>query len=32
VSLVQDSSHETATAFMQMTDVLDCLIPRGDQV
>jgi glutamate-5-semialdehyde dehydrogenase len=26
---VQDSSHETATAFMQMTDVLDCLIPRG---
>ena len=29
VSLVQDSSHETAAAFMQMTDVLDCLIPRG---
>jgi glutamate-5-semialdehyde dehydrogenase len=29
VSLVQDSSHETATAFMQMTEVLDCLIPRG---
>jgi glutamate-5-semialdehyde dehydrogenase len=29
VALVQDSSHETATAFMQMTDVLDCLIPRG---
>ncbi len=29
MSLVQDSSHETATAFMQMTDVLDCLIPRG---
>ena len=29
VSLVQDSSHETATAFMQMSDVLDCLIPRG---
>jgi glutamate-5-semialdehyde dehydrogenase len=29
VSLVQDSSHETVTAFMQMTDVLDCLIPRG---
>jgi glutamate-5-semialdehyde dehydrogenase len=29
VSLVQDSSHETAVAFMQMTDVLDCLIPRG---
>jgi len=29
VALVQDSSHQTATAFMQMTDVLDCLIPRG---
>jgi len=29
VALVQDSSHETATAFMQMTSVLDCLIPRG---
>jgi len=29
VALVQDTSHETATAFMQMTDVLDCLIPRG---
>ena len=29
VALVQDSSHETAAAFMQMTDVLDCLIPRG---
>jgi glutamate-5-semialdehyde dehydrogenase len=29
VSLVQDTSHDTATAFMQMTDVLDCLIPRG---
>ena len=29
VSLVQDSSHKTATAFMQLTDVLDCLIPRG---
>jgi glutamate-5-semialdehyde dehydrogenase len=29
VSLVEDTSHETATAFMQMTDVLDCLIPRG---
>jgi glutamate-5-semialdehyde dehydrogenase len=29
VSLVHDTSHETATAFMQMTDVLDCLIPRG---
>jgi len=29
VSLVDDPSHETATAFMQLTDVLDCLIPRG---
>jgi len=29
VSLVEDTSHETATAFMQMTTVLDCLIPRG---
>jgi glutamate-5-semialdehyde dehydrogenase len=29
VSLVADTSHETATAFMQMTNVLDCLIPRG---
>src|ERR1039458_498395 len=29
VALVQDSSHQTATAFMQMTNVLDCLIPRG---
>jgi glutamate-5-semialdehyde dehydrogenase len=29
VALVADPSYETATAFMQMTDVLDCLIPRG---
>ena len=29
VSLVEDTSHETATAFMQLSDVLDCLIPRG---
>lgn len=29
VSLVYDTSHETAVAFMQMTSVLDCLIPRG---
>jgi glutamate-5-semialdehyde dehydrogenase len=29
VSLVEDPSHETAKAFMQLTDVLDCLIPRG---
>ncbi len=29
VALVQDPSHETAAAFMQLTGVLDCLIPRG---
>jgi gamma-glutamyl phosphate reductase len=29
VALVQDSSHESAVAFMQLSDVLDCLIPRG---
>lgn len=29
VSLVEDTSHATATAFMQLTSVLDCLIPRG---
>lgn len=29
VSLVDDPTHETAVAFMQMTAVLDCLIPRG---
>jgi glutamate-5-semialdehyde dehydrogenase len=29
VSLVEDPSHATAVEFMQMTDVLDCLIPRG---
>jgi glutamate-5-semialdehyde dehydrogenase len=29
VALVQDPSHETAVDFMQMTSVLDCLIPRG---
>ncbi len=29
VSLVEDTSRETAVAFMQLTDVLDCLIPRG---
>ncbi|MHB8380428.1 MAG: glutamate-5-semialdehyde dehydrogenase [Acidimicrobiales bacterium] len=29
VSLVADPSHETVTAFMQLTGVLDCLIPRG---
>ncbi len=29
VALVEDPSHEAAVAFMQMNDVLDCLIPRG---
>jgi glutamate-5-semialdehyde dehydrogenase len=29
VSLVRDTSHESVIAFMQMSDVLDCLIPRG---
>ena len=29
VALVADPSHEAAVAFMQMTSVLDCLIPRG---
>ncbi len=29
VSLVEDVSHEAAVAFMQLDDVLDCLIPRG---
>jgi glutamate-5-semialdehyde dehydrogenase len=29
VALVSDTSHAAAVEFMQMTDVLDCLIPRG---
>jgi glutamate-5-semialdehyde dehydrogenase len=29
VALVEDSSHEAAVEFMQLDDVLDCLIPRG---
>ncbi len=29
VSLVEDPSHQTVEAFMQLSDVLDCLIPRG---
>jgi glutamate-5-semialdehyde dehydrogenase len=29
VSLVDDPSHESAIEFMQLTGVLDCLIPRG---
>src|ERR1700733_12684897 len=29
VALVEDTSHETAVAFMQLRDQIDCLIPRG---
>lgn len=29
VSLVADTSHEAAAAFMGLTGVIDCLIPRG---
>ncbi|HEV7524207.1 MAG TPA: glutamate-5-semialdehyde dehydrogenase [Acidimicrobiia bacterium] len=29
VILVEDTSHETATEVMQLTDYVDCLIPRG---
>ncbi len=29
VSLIEETSHETAIEFMQLTNVLDCLIPRG---
>ena len=29
VSLVHDSDHATAEAFMKLTGVIDCLIPRG---
>lgn len=29
VALVADTSHAAAVEFMQLTDVLDCLIPRG---
>ncbi len=29
VSLVADPSHETVKSFMQLSGVLDCLIPRG---
>ena len=29
VALVADPSHEAAVSFMQLSDVLDCLIPRG---
>ncbi len=29
VAMVEDPSHDAAIAFMQLTGVLDCLIPRG---
>jgi glutamate-5-semialdehyde dehydrogenase len=29
VALVEDTSHETAVAFMRLRDHIDCLIPRG---
>ncbi len=29
VALVEDTSHETAVAFMQLRGLVDCLIPRG---
>ena len=29
VTLVADTSHAAVVTFMQLTDVLDCLIPRG---
>ncbi len=29
VAMVQDPSHDAAVAFMQLSGVLDCLIPRG---
>ncbi len=29
VALVEDTSHETAIAFMQLSGLIDCLIPRG---
>lgn len=29
VSLVSDTSHEAAAAFMGMSGVIDCLVPRG---
>jgi glutamate-5-semialdehyde dehydrogenase len=29
VILVEDTAHETATQVMQLTDSVDCLIPRG---
>ena len=32
VALVEDTSHETAVAFMQLAALIDCLIPRGGPV
>jgi glutamate-5-semialdehyde dehydrogenase len=29
VALVEDTSHETAVAFMRLRGMVDCLIPRG---
>src|SRR5271154_3352117 len=29
IALVEDTSHETATAFMRLRGFIDCLIPRG---
>ena len=29
VALVEDTTHETAVAFMQLRGLIDCLIPRG---
>jgi glutamate-5-semialdehyde dehydrogenase len=29
VALVEDTSHETAVAFMRLRGLIDCLIPRG---
>ena len=29
MALVEDTSHETAVAFMQLRGLIDCLIPRG---
>ncbi|HTU36498.1 MAG TPA: glutamate-5-semialdehyde dehydrogenase [Acidimicrobiales bacterium] len=29
VALVEDTSHETAVAFMQLRGLIDCLVPRG---
>src|ERR1700761_4961611 len=31
VALVEDTSHEAATAFMRLRGFIDCLIPRGGQ-